>query len=29
MAKNMKEAKVAMNLISELTGLPIEQIEGL
>ena len=29
MAKNMKEAKVAMNLISEVTGLPIEQIEGL
>ena len=29
MAKNMKEAKVAMNLISEVTGLPIEQIEDL
>ena len=29
MAKNMKEAKVAMNLISEVTCLPVEQIEGL
>ncbi len=29
MAENMKEAGVAIKIITEVTGLPIEQIESL